>query len=1212
MRLRPTRIVIGTLLAVLAAVAVPAAWLFGTESGLVQLLGLASHAPGVTIAARGVRGTLGGGFEIDELVIDHERVRVVARGLRARLDPLDLPILRLRLTSLAAHDVAVALKPAVRPPDGAPVAFMPGALRLVVERLTVAALDIRAPAGGAMRLTEIAAAIELARSRVVATQLHANGGIYLVDGRATLLAGAPLGLDADVTFTARFGELRLSGSIAAAGTLAALAVTAAAVAPRGASFTGALALIDVPHVDGRLALDRFDPGVLGLAAGDLTGTLDFRGSLDRFTIDGRLAAARLPFGSVAVTVAGGFERESLRLERLVASTEATAGIPPARVSAAGRIDLGARPRIELHGDWTGVRWPIAARNALVTSPSGTFRIAGGGPFEYELRAALSAPRLPATTLVARGTVDGTRLTVASFDASLAGGLATGSAALGFSGPRPWYVALSGRGIDPGAFRAPLKGHVNFDMRAEGEGFEPFGHWDARLERLDGTVRGLAARGRGAIQVRGSELRVENVKLAFGSAELDASGALGTGGAFRWRLKVDRLGDFLDGAAGSIRSRGVLSGDLAHLSAQGTLGARDFGFGGWHAAEVTAEADFDATDRRPSSLRLAALQVGPGVSRADQFRVTLDGRASAHTLGMRLISGAESGELAARGAYQNGVWTLHLESLRVSGPPLLAYRLTGPSTLILSRDAASLTRSCVVREDSSICAQGTWSNARPWAGSLDAAALPLKLTGIGMPKDMEYGGSVSVHVAAHGAPGQAWTGEGMLELADAEFRYLAPNGHLERVRLDRGSAKIQADPGAYSGTVELTTAGGSSVAASVRVRRDDGPLAQAPLTGALSISTTELGALPIFIPGVDRIAGRLEADLKLSGAAGAPLLAGTTHLTSGEIDIHRTNLLLRSVDAQLAIDGDAVTLSASATTRGGSATAAGQMRWRDRAPAGEFEFKGERLLVADLPELKIVASPQLHFAVDRSRITVRGDVTIPSARIAPRDLRSAVIASGDERIVTEEAPPLASALAVDSVVRLVLGDDVAIDAYGLKGKLGGSLLVTAHSGEVPYGSGELNVREGKYTAYSRELDIDRGRLLFAGQSLGNPGIDVRAQRRIDTTIAGVNVRGTLLKPQITFYSDPAMSQSQIAAMLILGTTFDDIQDAKTPGSGTGANSATSVAIGKFLLPNLYVSYGVSLTEAINTLKLRYTIGDRWVIRTESGVAQSIDIEYTIAR
>jgi translocation and assembly module TamB len=54
------------------------------------------------------------------------------------------------------------------------------------------------------------------------------------------------------------------------------------------------------------------------------------------------------------------------------------------------------------------------------------------------------------------------------------------------------------------------------------------------------------------------------------------------------------------------------------------------------------------------------------------------------------------------------------------------------------------------------------------------------------------------------------------------------------------------------------------------------------------------------------------------------------------------------------------------------------------------------------------------------------------------------------------------------------------------------------------------------------------------------------------------------------------------------------------------------LGKFLSPRLFISYGISLTESINTLKLRYTISDRWVFRTESGEAQSADLEYTIER
>ena len=48
-----------------------------------------------------------------------------------------------------------------------------------------------------------------------------------------------------------------------------------------------------------------------------------------------------------------------------------------------------------------------------------------------------------------------------------------------------------------------------------------------------------------------------------------------------------------------------------------------------------------------------------------------------------------------------------------------------------------------------------------------------------------------------------------------------------------------------------------------------------------------------------------------------------------------------------------------------------------------------------------------------------------------------------------------------------------------------------------------------------------------------------------------------------------------------------------------SNETSLVLGKYLSPRLYVSYGVSLTESINTFKMRYTINDHWTIKTEAG-------------
>jgi translocation and assembly module TamB len=66
------------------------------------------------------------------------------------------------------------------------------------------------------------------------------------------------------------------------------------------------------------------------------------------------------------------------------------------------------------------------------------------------------------------------------------------------------------------------------------------------------------------------------------------------------------------------------------------------------------------------------------------------------------------------------------------------------------------------------------------------------------------------------------------------------------------------------------------------------------------------------------------------------------------------------------------------------------------------------------------------------------------------------------------------------------------------------------------------------------------------------------------------------------------------------------------TGTAGQSNQSLVLGKFLSPRLFISYGISLTESINTLKLRYTITDKWILKMEAGENQSADAEYTIER
>ncbi len=165
-------------------------------------------------------------------------------------------------------------------------------------------------------------------------------------------------------------------------------------------------------------------------------------------------------------------------------------------------------------------------------------------------------------------------------------------------------------------------------------------------------------------------------------------------------------------------------------------------------------------------------------------------------------------------------------------------------------------------------------------------------------------------------------------------------------------------------------------------------------------------------------------------------------------------------------------------------------------------------------------------------------------------------------------------------------------------------------------------------------------MFSGGPMNNPGVDIRAAKRYPDVKAGVNVRGTLPHPRISFFSEPPLPQSQILSLILAGGSLETAQSksnrtqtgnellaqgsailAQQLGARVGIedvsvesdlDNQTSLVLGKYLSPRLYVSYGISFTEQLNTLKLRYTLSDRWTIKTEVGKARGADLVYTIEK
>jgi translocation and assembly module TamB len=61
--------------------------------------------------------------------------------------------------------------------------------------------------------------------------------------------------------------------------------------------------------------------------------------------------------------------------------------------------------------------------------------------------------------------------------------------------------------------------------------------------------------------------------------------------------------------------------------------------------------------------------------------------------------------------------------------------------------------------------------------------------------------------------------------------------------------------------------------------------------------------------------------------------------------------------------------------------------------------------------------------------------------------------------------------------------------------------------------------------------------------------------------------------------------------------------------SGGLDQTSLVLGKYLSPRLYVAYGIGLFEPINTFRIRYIMNKQFTLQAESGTGTSADILYT---
>ncbi|PYZ99951.1 hypothetical protein A6K26_007695 [Gammaproteobacteria bacterium 2W06] len=897
-------------------------------------------------------------------------------------------------------------------------------------------------------------------------------------------------------------------------------------------------------------------------------------------------------------------------------------------------------------------------------PAGEAAAASSAPATDPLEALprrLSLPTLesPVPLRLEQLRIDG--LSVQRADRALAAGIDALRLSAHVTGRQLDITALSVAGT---AGRARLEARVDMggdwpleaDWRVEpaaaltaGESLTLQGRGEGSLAdlRLTGSVRGArAVEFSVGVAALDAPRRLE-ARIAAGDGVLNLRGRADERIELEGDLQAPSLAPFWPGLEGQLQGDFRVAGRLLQPSLSAALTATDLRVGDLALENARLSADWNGAEGGRARLKVTGLRQGRALRGSGQL--TLSGQPDDHRMDLqfegqsralpvaleaRLIGGRSAGAREWSGRLQQASLTIDGRTGRLLGTPGLT---VGPQRLRLDGH-------CWAWRSVRACSQPLQATPRSAQWRISLSAVPLALLQPQLPAGVSLPGSVTGTARLEW---QADTGaSARLTLVSPASRIELPQPDREQpLVLDYDRIVVDADLTPARAQLRLGLASPDIGQGGFALQTDPGD-ASRPLTGRVWLDGVGLAPLAGALPQLRRAEGRVSARGELAGTLAAPRFRGTLRLRDGVLLPSALVEPLTAVDLSAEVVGETARLSGGFAAGDGEASLDGQLEWAGGTLEGAVNLAGEALdlQVGNLAQLTV--SPDIRLGVGAETLQLTGRIDVPRARIEPTGGSAGAIRPSPDAVrVDARGRPLAPADEADpgrtleSDLRLRLGDSVRFAARGASGRLAGGLRLRQVGSEGAEAEGVLTLEEAGYEAYGQSLTVQRGRLVFSGP-LTRPQLDIEAVRETPGITAGLRITGPADQPRVRLFSDPAMAQADILAVLLTGRPPGQaspgeeallsraalslgvfgggklgeslarelgVEDFQIAADGQGEDA--QVAVSGYLSPNLMVRYGVGVFEPTTTLSLRYYLTRQFYLEAVSGAESAFDIFYS---
>lgn len=879
-------------------------------------------------------------------------------------------------------------------------------------------------------------------------------------------------------------------------------------------------------------------------------------------------------------------------------------------------------------------------------------------YELAIDTQLAGNTIPAVDLTTMAHGDLEQISLERLNINTLGGNIAGQAMVNWQAPLNWSATLGLTDIQPGLQWPQAEGKISGSIVNSGS-LTPEGGWEVHLPTLNikGVVRDYPLIVKGKLSANDSSgsgnysVHTPGLLIAHAGNGLRLKGKLDK----QWAMDVDvdmpSLSKSLPLLKGQIKGDMQLRGKQTEPKITTNLAVNNIDWNNKEATlqSLTLKGNVSPLPAPSGNIELNAKNGQFQKNKLQTLSLKFDGSEQSHQLSLDAITDIVSTNLRVQGGLKQNVWQGQLQAAHINltvpdKQMTSAWSIDHPVDIeySLASQVAQVQAHCWVNSPTQLCLDKDLTAGSSGEANVSIQHFTFNQIKPFMPEGTVVDGEVNVTTWAKWSPDAP---------PQVKFDLDIPSGKVTQrveppVNLNWDSVHVSADLKqnklAMNWLLDLTSNGkleGQLEIPNVQAK-------QVEINGKNTIDTIHLGFLKPLLGDQNDLQAEIQSDINFNGPVLQPKLTGNFEIKDLQLEgqMFPTDVTYGEMNTQF--NGYSATLNSELNTPDGKLTLKGDANWAQLSQwTANLNIFGDELKVEVPPMIALTVQPDLSIAITPTLARISGEIDIPWGEIVVESLpESAVGLSSDEVILDDKMKPMDESsglpMALEMDVKVNIGDEVSLAAFGLEGDLNGTLNITQKN-DSPFILGEIRIEDGTYQSFGQDLIIEEGKIIMTGPA-DKPYVSIKAVRNPDNTEddveVGIEVTGPADNPTVTVFSDPTMAQSNALSYLLRGRGLDDsgggsstltmaliglslaksgkvvgqigeafgVQDLQVGTAGSGDDS--QVTVSGYVAPGLQVKYGVGIFNALGEFSVRYELFTNFYVEAVTGLDSAVDFIY----